>query len=360
MRIFLLTLWTTSLLFAGDNTTPIKAAAFMGRGDTGIAIAQDEDAIFFNPAGIAYGTGVFRKLLLLSPYVEISQDTRDVIEEIALQKDDPTSTLRAHEGKAQHVGASNVSGLFLRRVAIAAFGATSTSALLYKDPTQGGFESVSATSISDIGATMTLADRIGSSPFFAGATGMYFQRTQGGIYANATDASELENLHSSTSLLMTGIGRAVNLGLMYRGEGRINFSSGLTCLNVGNTTFTPTTPTNLPSSEWPLKSIPQTLNFGTSVETGTQYSKFRFLADVKDLLNATDTQYLLRLHFGTELLVYNHIGFRGGLNQGYPTGGFFLDLFFFRFDMGFYTEEFGDLPGSRPDPRWFMRIEAKL
>jgi hypothetical protein len=360
MRILLLTLWIASAVYAKESATHIKSAAFMGRGNTGIAIAQDEDAIFYNPAGLAYGSGVFRKILFLSPYAEMSQDTRNVIREIAVQKDDPTDTLRAHEGKVQHVAASNVSGIILRRVALAAFGATSNSALLFKDPDRGGFESIRASSISDVGIAMSLAAPIGSSHFLAGATGTYFQRSQGGLFANATDASKLENLKSSETLLMTGMGRSVNLGLMYRSEGRLKFSWGLTYLNIGNTTFSPNTPTDLPPSDWPLTPIKQTFNLGTAIETGTQYSKFRFLVDVQDLLNATSTVYVKRLHLGTELLVYNRVGFSAGLNQGYPAGGFFLDLYLFRFDVGFYTEEFGERAGSRPDPRLFMRRETKL
>ncbi len=361
MRILWLICWIVSVsALADDNTMPIRSAAFMRRGNTGIAIAQDEDAIFFNPAGLAYGSGVFRKVLFLSPYVEVSQDTRNVIREIAIQKDDPTDTLRAHEGKVQHVAASNVSGLILRRVALAAFGATSTSALLFKDPGQGGFESVHASSISDVGIAMSLADRVGTSRFLVGATGTYFQRSQGELFANATAAGQLQDLKSSESLLMTGTGRAVNLGLMYRGEGRLNFSWGLTCLNVGTTTFTPNTPTDLDASAWPLRPIKQTLNLGTAIETGTQHSKFRFLADMQDLLNANHNVYAKRIHLGTELVVYNRVGFSAGLNQGYPTGGFFVDLFLLRFDLGFYTEEYGDRAGDRPDPRLFVRMEAKL
>jgi hypothetical protein len=52
------------------------------------------------------------------------------------------------------------------------------------------------------------------------------------------------------------------------------------------------------------------------------------------------------------------VGMTGGLNQGYPTAGVYLDLYVLRIDLGFYSEEMGDRVGTRPDTRYFLRLKA--
>ena len=41
-----------------------RSPAALGRGDTGIASSRDEDAPFYNPALIGFGTGIYKKLIL--------------------------------------------------------------------------------------------------------------------------------------------------------------------------------------------------------------------------------------------------------------------------------------------------------
>lgn len=45
-----------------------------------------------------------------------------------------------------------------------------------------------------------------------------------------------------------------------------------------------------------------------------------------------------------------------GLNQGYITSGFFYQNNSFRFDLGSYGTETGELIGERPSRRYFMRF----
>lgn len=336
-----------------------RSAYFLGRGDTGIATADYEDAVFYNPAGIAQGKGIYKEIIFAGPMVEVSQDTRDVVRKISVQEEDPTDTLREHQGRPQHLGLNTFSGIILRRAAIGVFGHSSNTALLYKDPEKGALESILAESVVDSGAVFSLAQNFGKSVFI-GLTLKYIRRNQAYFQANATDSEKLTNLSSSDQISMSGTGTGADLGFIYQTKGRTNFSFGLTVADVGNTTLIPDKKSELPKSERALKDIQQTVNTGIALETGAQSSKFRILLDARDLLSATGQDPTKRVHLGTELSLKDFIGFTGGMNQGYPTFGTFIDIRFLRVDMGIYTEEVGEQAGSRPDTRYYFKLHLGL
>ena len=336
-----------------------RSAYFLGRGDTGIASPDNEDAIFYNPAGIALGKGIYKEIVFAAPMVEVSQDTRDVVRKVSVQEEDPTETLREHQGRPQHLGLNAFSGIILRRAAIGAFGHSSNTALLYKDPEKGALESILAESVVDTGAVFTLAQNFGKS-ILMGVTFKYLRRNQAYFQANATDSEKLTNLSSSDQISMSGSGTGADLGFIYRTEGRTNFSVGLTVADAGNTTLVPDKETSLSKSERALKDIKQTVNAGVAIETGAQSSKFRILLDGRDLLSATGQDPTKRIHLGTELSLKDFIGFTGGMNQGYPTFGTFIDIRFLRIDMGLYGEEIGEQAGSRPDTRYYFKLHLGL
>ena len=159
---------------------------------------------------------------------------------------------------------------------------------------------------------------------------------------------------------MSGSGTGVDLGFVYQTEGRTNFSVGLTVSDVGNTILVPDKETTSPKSERALKDIKQTVNTGIAIETGAQSSKFKILLDARDLLSATGQDPSKRLHVGTELSLKGFIVFTGGMNQGYPTFGTFMDIRFLRIDMGIYGEEIGEQAGSRPDTRYYFKLHLGL
>ncbi len=348
------------LLEGAEYPYSFRSAYFRGRGDTGIAIAEDGDAVLFNPAGLALAPHLYNKIILASPSLEFSRDTRDVVKQIAIQNEDPTDILKEHIGKAQHFRFGEFTGILLRKVAIGAYVDQSMTVLLYKDPTLGALETVDASAKLDLAATFSLADCWSKQSFCLGLTSKFIRRTQGAIKANAAEASQLKDL-SGDSLAMTGSGVGVNLGAMYRWtEQKVPFHMGFTIEDVAGTNFTPEKPTTLVKSERPLKDIKQTLNLGLALIPGTQFSRIKLLFDYKDLLNVYKQETGKHVHLGGELSILNFIGFTFGLNQGYPSVGFYTDLRFLRVDLGFYSEELGDALGERSDERYFVGLRIAL
>lgn len=344
-----------ALLFAAEAQAQqiYRSPYFLGRGDTGVSIADDEEAIFYNPAGVAQGKGIYKKTVLASPAVEVSQATRDLVKQLGAQEGDTVDTVRDNVGKPNHLGASNVTGIVFRRAALAAFAVSNADLLAFKDPDAGGLEVVKASADQTVGLTFTLAEGFFSNKLMLGVTAKYLARGRGEIEVSSAEADQVKDKLSDTSnFLGQGEGGGADVGMMWQGGGRVNPAFGITVADAGDTKITPTEDTDLDLD------VKQTINVGVSVEPGTKFSKLRLLADVRDVGGRVIKNDRKKLHFGGELTVLDIVGVTGGINQGYPTAGFYFDLYFLRVDLGFYTEEMGDRVGTRPDTRYFLRVKA--
>lgn len=332
-----------------------RSSYYLGRGDTGIASADNEHAVFYNPAGIGFGKGIYKRIVLASPTLEFSRDTTNVAQEISVQEADVTETLRKRLGRPQTLALRSYTGIILRRAALSLFGATELTTLLSKDPKQGAFEKAEGKLRVDTGGIFTLAHKLFTEKLYMGLNMKFISRVQAAFSANATEASQLKNIESD-QYAMTGRGFGFDIGLMYRTEGRTPFKAGITLMDAGGTSFTPLKKTSLAKSLWALKDIKQTVNLGIALEPGTRVSKFKLMLDIRDLTDQYTTSYFKKLHIGTELTVADIVGFTGGLNQGYGSIGLYIDTYFFRLDIGYYAEELGDYAGHRPDERFYLTL----
>jgi len=337
-----------------------RSPANLGRGDTGLAAPRDEDAPYYNPAMIGFGSGIYKKLTLGSIGLELSLATRDALREIVLQEGNSVDALRKSIGVPQHFGA-NIQGpsLVLRRAAITTYGTSSNQAMIHKAASSRGLETISIHSTSTTGLAFNVAQDFDSIHSF-GITARNELKSQVGIEVNATDGENLQNLSGDEAgrYVMAGVGYPVDLGYALKLKSQYNPVFALTIKDILNTTFLPSKKTSLPHDELALKDNKRTYNLGFSIEPGTKDSKMLLLADFLDVTNAYSEPTFKRLHLGTELSLKNFIGITAGLNQGYPCFGAYMDIRLFRFDIGRYTEEMGSKLGERPDTRFYFRLAA--
>jgi hypothetical protein len=330
-----------------------RSAHFLGRGDTGIAVADEEDAIFYNPAGLALGKGIYKKTVLLSPQVELSEATRDLARRLGAENANAVETVQNNIGKPNHFGLQNFTGLVLRRAALGAIVSNNIDLLAYKSAEYGGMEVVEANVDQNIGATFSLADTFFMPKLMMGITAKYLARGRGSMTVISVEADKVtDELSNTADFIGMGEGGGLDFGLMYQGGGRTNPSFGLTINDIGDTKITPTEETNL---DLDLK---QQINIGGSIEPGTKFSKLKLLMDYRDIAGTVIKNPYKRFHMGGELSVLNMIGIMGGINQGYPTAGLYFDFYILRLDLGYYTQEMGKRIGTRPDTRYFVRLEA--
>jgi hypothetical protein len=198
-----------------------------------------------------------------------------------------------------------------------------------------------------------LAESFFSKQLYLGITGKYLMHGKGYASASVAEIDRIkEDVKDKKNFIGFGQGEGADLGVMYKGGSRTPWSLGLTINDVGDTSIRPSEETALDLN------YKQTINAGFAIEPGTKTSKLRLLVDYRDIQSRVETNPRKKIHTGAELMVAGAIGITGGLNQGYPTGGFFVDLYLMRLDLGFYTEEIGRAVGSRPDTRYVMRLKA--
>ncbi len=335
---------------AQDRGDIYKSAAFLGRGHTGVAIADDEDAIFYNPAGVASGDGIYKKTVLLSPMIELSNSTKDLIREFAVEKNGSAKTLRKYIGTPQNAGIQNFTGIVLRRAALGAVVSANNDILIYKNPDAGALESAKMHSRAYGGGVFTLADSFLNKSLLIGVTGKYLYKAQVDIDADLSRYDELQN--QTQDLTKTGTGGGLDVGFMYKINHQLKPSIGLQIQDLGDTTFTSQEAGKNPDSNM------QIVNFGFAIETGTKLSKLRLLADYRDLLSRSETDAFKKIHLGADMSVIGIFGFSCGLNQGYPTAGLYADARVLRLDFGFYSQEMGEYAGHRGDRRLYLRLSA--
>lgn len=351
-------LWP-QLVFAKENPRIYRSAYFLGRGDTGIATADDQEAIFYNPAGIASGKGIFKKIVIASPEFEFSRSTKDLVRQLSVEKADPVTTAQNHVGKPDHIGFSNFSGVILRRVALGAFASSQNNALVAKSVEAGGLEYLNFSSSQNVGATFSLAEKFFGDSLLIGTTGKFIKRGQAEVNIDVSEADSIKGKKASDFVGLAS-GAGADVGLQYHlKQNLLKWSLGAQVENVGDTKMIPDKNSEFADSTI-VKDLKQTINVGFAVESRTHLSYFRLLIDGRDLTSAYEKDEFKKAHIGAELSMADLLGFTSGLNQGYATGGVFFDLRFFRLDLGAYTEEVGEWAGHRPDTRYYLRILAGL
>ncbi len=362
--------WTKQILAAGIgsivalNSNPVIASDrlehdriyhspyFQGRGDTGIGDADNVDAIYYNPAGLAQGKGVYKQTVLASPSAEYSLATRDLYRKISVEEESPTDALKEAIGESQHFGVQNVTALVFRRAALSVIESAQADIMVYKSKEASGLETVDTFASANAGITFSLAEGFMDNSLLLGVTAKYLAvRASGGVSASILDASDPTAIDTD-NLAQMGSGSGADFGLMWKSDQGSMPSFGLTIENAGDLKIVPD------DEAKDSETLHQTVNFGFSARPGTKYSRFHLLFDYRDAANAYDDDPWLKMHFGAEISMKNIIGFCAGLNQGYGTGGVFLNLYFVRIDLASYTQEMGERAGDRPDTRYVLRVSA--
>jgi hypothetical protein len=346
-------------LGAKENPRIYRSAYFLGRGDTGIATADEQEAIFYNPAGIAAGKGIFKKIVFASPEFEVSRSTKDLVRQLAVEKADTITTAQNHVGKPDHVSFSNFSGVILRRVAVGAFVSSQNDVLVAKSVDAGGLEYLNFSSSQNVGATFTLAEKFFGDSLLIGTTGKYIKRGQAEVNVDVSEADSIKSKKASDFVGLAS-GTGADVGAQYHiKQNMLKWSFGAVVENVGTTKMVPDDNPEFADSTI-VSDLKQTVNAGFALESRTHLSYFRLLVDGRDLTSAYEKDEYKKAHIGAELSMADLLGFTGGINQGYATGGVFLDLHFMRVDIGAYTEEVGEWAGHRPDTRYYFRLLAGL
>jgi hypothetical protein len=322
----------------------------LGMGDAFTAVADDENALFYNPAGLSRLSTV--QIGLINPLVEVSKKTIDLVQDAQDADMDDTGEvadlLKEYVGEHQHARVGlfphvgfNVAGA---GVMIGGIG----QGTLDVDVRNPVWPEAHVDMVLDYGAIGGFGLKLPLTGLSAGVALKFLQRESLSEIYTATDIAAEDFEDRLEDDLYSGSGFSADIGVMYT-MGFIPFMDANVALVVQN----------VPEMDMgEAKDIKTQANLGLSI--GKSFSAFGIVAalDYKDVSGAfeEDEDIAKRIHTGVELRFLKFLAVRAGLNQGYVSAGATLDLWVLRFDFATYSEEVGAYAGQREDRRYVGQV----
>jgi len=370
----------------GELRRPVQGIRNLGMGNTGIGLSFDENALFYNPAGLV---GVDKILVGFPFLLEVSEDSISIAKDLydlskqsgSTKTADVVELLMGKRVHFRHLIDLNVImplGLEQQFGDLLTFGAAGG----YETQFDLGVRNPVSVEI-DFGfrhdrfSNLGFAMPVARGRWLVGAGVETVERCDIPL-TKATIGKILSNTDLSSSTggcELTNLKRAqtFNFGFQRRLEtaSAMKMIWGMSAYNVGGLKFKRSDNETNPSD--------QNLELNTGLSWQPHWGPVRMLyaIDLRDLtLKHADDTYCQsnkgtdciwkRLHIGTEFGFFpidsgaSTFAVRAGFNQGYFTYGFeFNPFIFFRFlniQAAVYKTETGDKIGDRPDKRKVLQI----
>ena len=346
----LLLLVSVAPVSAEEYPTLHRGVRPLGMGGAFTAVADDENALFYNPAGLSDISTL--QMGIFNPLLEVSENTLDMISDAQDTDFDDTGEvtefLRDYVGEHQHVRTSlfphvgfNVKGYGVMVAGIA-------QATLDLDVRNPVWPEAHVDGVADIGLLAGVGLNLPVTGLKAGASIKFISRESLDEVYTATDIASEDFDKTLEDDVEAGSGIGLDLGVMYK----LPFIE-IFDLDVGLAVQ------NVPEMDMgDAKPLETQANFGLAAKKG--FAGFDLVAaiDYMDLSNShdEDEDIAKRLHMGAEVQLPKILSVRAGLNQGYYTAGATVDFKAIRLDVATYGEEVGAHAGQREDRRYIFQI----
>ena len=358
MRIRSLSFLTVIVLYtfmsvapvARSEETPVfyKGLRPLGMGGAFTAVADDENAIFYNPAGLNKIEG-FGGLDLVNPYVELSKYTAEFLIDLRDVEDAETDSEQAAlvsdlmerwMGRHFHLRTGAFPNLTVHNFGIGVLGQG------YFDGEVHNFLGSDAVSIRagyDIAGVMSLAYGLFDQTIQIGVTGKAIRRKIIDRDYTGADLVNMDGISIEDARAGTGIG--ADAGVIINLPLPLKPSIGATIQNIGD----------IDLKEAGM--IERQVNVGVALQPDLGIGTLTLAVDMMDAGKnlGSDKDTAKRLHAGAELKL-RILSVRAGISQGYPTAGLTLDLWIVKFGYAYYVEEIGAYAGQRPDYRHLAQL----
>lgn len=377
--IILLTLGGVYTLQAqtGELRRPGQGVRNLGMGNAGIGLSFDENALFYNPAGLASVDSI----LVGFPFLmEVSDDSVNIIKDISkLSGDSKTSEIaELLMGKRVHFRSLIDLNLIMPFGELMTFGAAHGIELQF----DFGVRNPVAIEI-DFGLRLDrinnfgLALPVARGRWLVGAGVETIERCDipltTATFGTVLNNSDIGSSFGSCKLNDLKRAQTFNFGFQKRLEtaSALKMTWGFTANNVGGLKFKRSDNETSPADQNPEYST------GFSWQPSWGPVRLLYAIDIRDLTmeHADDTDcqskkstdcLWKRLHMGTEIGIFpidsgaSTFAIRAGFNQGYFTYGFELNPFIvFRglnIQYAVYKTETGSKIGDRPDKRKVFQL----
>lgn len=365
-----------TLVSANELKRPMQGVRNLGMGNIGVALSYDENALFYNPAGLA---AVDALLVGLPTIYEVSQDTIDIASDISnLSSDSSTAdTVQLVLGKDVFFRTSPIGmNLVIPFGSAFTLGAALTSEVRFELAARNPVSlELSFGSRVDAIGILGFGTTINKGQWLVGASYNQIQRNDVPratvSLGDALSDAKLEDTVGLSSTLSSASSYDIGFQRRMASFPSLQMTWGAVAHNLGRLTF------NRADNETNPADVATEYDIGLSIQPS--WGPVRLLGgiDLRDVTIASeDDPYCRsnrgtdctwkRLHMGLELGFFpidtstNVVSLRMGYSQGYASFGFGLaPLIFTRFfniDFAVYKAEIGSRPGT-PQLRRALQIQ---
>lgn len=319
----------------------------LGMGNAFTAVADDGNALFYNPAGLNEING-FGGMEILNPLIEFSKVGLDAYSDFkdidSNNVQEVTNLLGKYIGERFSLRTALFPHVIFHNFGIGLLTQASISGEVRNrvNPQINIKENV------DIGGLVggSYAFREGRIQVGAGLKFVQRQSFVRTYYATDIAAQSFDPADDFSNNKKTGTGISGDIGVKINTLWPLKPTFGFVLMNIGDLDF------------GEAGSIPQQLNAGVAIHHDVWILKNTLAFDIVDITKNIpgESNFYKRLHMGLEIKLPYFLSFRAGVNQGYSTFGTTLDLWLVKLDYAFYREELGVVAGQKDDARHVAQI----
>jgi hypothetical protein len=319
----------------------------LGMGGAFTAVADDENALFYNPAGL---DRVERwSMGLVNPLLEVGEKGMDLYKDSTDtdfdQEAEVIDLLQDYVGEYLHVRAALFPHVVMKHFALGVLGQATVNAEVHNPQ----YPEVQLSALATTGAHAGFGYGFWDGKLRLGVGGKYIKAKRLDQTYTAFDIAQpgFEDRIKDDDL-KDGSGFGFDLGVMTTLPVLLEPTFALTILNVADTDL------------GDAGELPQQINLGVSASHSLGWVTLVGAADWVDVtqnLGSDDDPYR-RLHFGLEGRLARILSLRAGLSQGYGAFGASVDFKLLKLEYATYAEEIGSAAGDRSDRR--QVVQASL
>lgn len=337
----------SSMLFAGEYNYIYRGARPLGMGGAFVAVSNDQNALFYNPAGLSHVPD--RRLVLLAVEAEVGQGAYDAYTDILdVDTDNELEVaqfLRDYIGEYSHAAAAVFPYYIRPHFAFGIFGAANTNFIArnYQYP------SLVIDSTADVGAALGYAHAFFNDALSIGASLKYVVRKSLNETYTVPDITSDNFDDMVEDDVQDGSGILLDIGFIYRfekvaiGQKDVVFQIGLSANNL------------IGSDMGHARDIEEHVDVGIAASVDSWLFALDYF-DVAGMIDDDDDPGK-RIRLGVEYQFEKLFAVRAGLYQGYTTLGLEIDTRYVLIDLLTYAEEVGTYAGQHRDRRYMLGLK---
>jgi len=344
--------FVTILLLSGGSVQAREMPYFwkgirpLGMGGAFTAIADDYNALCYNPAGL--DKVQHWSFSLLNPMIETGENSQNLYKDIKDTEFDNTSEvnklLRKHLGENQHVRASVFPYFVKQHFGFGVLGQATINA----EVNNPQYPEADISAVGDVAGVFGLGfGFLDNHALRVGGSAKYIQRQRLQQTYTAIQIADENFDETIKDDAVDGTGLGFDLGAMYTFPVTLKPTAALVIQNVGGTKL------------GDAGEIPQQVNLGAGLHFDYGFMSINAGLDAMDItknVNKDEKDFFRRLHMGAESWMGKRLALRLGVYQGYFSAGATLNLWILKLDYANYAEEVGAYAGQAVDRRNVVQI----